>query len=191
MLCEALELDSLARNPTFHVPRIHVRTFTSVHLMQKLSKCFCKVATCSISVLWVDVLLVCLEEKKLHQGFSVCQTLQNRVHEARVSEVAQTGQPLPGILTLKHLCKRQLHPFIRINILKLLRQLASILALLDLRLWIVGPRFLSFFVKGNLPLQENQVVVSDVDLINQLMALEHSSVHFNRQVAQIATQLSQ
>ena len=89
MLCETLELNCFASDPLFDIPWSYVAPPTKPYVPQELSKRHSQPTPRTQRILSIDMIHVDLKEEKLDQGLRVGQTLQHRVHEARVTKVLE------------------------------------------------------------------------------------------------------
>ena len=85
MLGESLELNSLAGDPIFDVPRRHILLPSSPKIGQQLCEGHCETPTRSQSIPLIDVAHVDLKEEKLDEGLRIRQALKHRVHEACIT----------------------------------------------------------------------------------------------------------
>ena len=94
MLGESLELNGSSGNDVFDVPRSEVVRISAIQLIQQVSERHGKSTSCSQGVPIIDVVLVAIEEEVLNEGFSVGETLDDAVHEARVAQVLKANETI-------------------------------------------------------------------------------------------------
>ena len=85
MLGEPLELNSLASDPVFDVPRRHIFLPASPQIRQQLCESHRETPTRPKRVPLINVAHVDLEEEKLDERLCVGQALKHRVHEASIT----------------------------------------------------------------------------------------------------------
>ena len=77
MLGEALELAGPPPNDFLNLPGSHILRFPCVEFFDQLRVALSQTASSTQRILFVNMLLVDVEEKELHEGLSVAEALQN------------------------------------------------------------------------------------------------------------------
>ena len=192
MLGEALELHCFARDPALDVPGSHIARLPEPDVLHQVGKRFRQAATRTQRVLPIEVLPVDLEEEEFDERLCVRQALQHRVHEARIAQVLHARQSYSALLT-REIEKRGewlLHECVGTslvrNLLHLLWQTALLIGelglLLHIGLRIVCEGHGCIVVEGDLPLDDDSFVVGDVDVLDQLVRLQHTALNLSRHI---------
>ena len=93
MLGKSSELDCLPGDNHFAVIGRHVVMALNEHFMHQIEKCDRQLASCPIAIVGVNVEFENSEKVVLQERLSVGEALDHAVHETRVAQVLQAGQP--------------------------------------------------------------------------------------------------